>query len=150
MFEAFAFRSQFADKKLSIKIIQIVLHANILTFVHIQPSEVDWFFFPLVNMDPEKRHYGTFSPTETGKEPNQASLNVTSANSLSSCALQCLKDVLLCVSVAYNSATGSCSFYRDFFFPNLSSSPNTNIYVLQPYWVHEDILIVLVSLNIKF
>ncbi|XP_052719677.1 uncharacterized protein LOC128191584 [Crassostrea angulata] len=86
-----------------------------------------------INMHPEKRHYGTFSPTETGKIPNQASLNVTSANSLSSCALQCLKDVLPCVSVAYNSATGSCYFYRDFFFANLSSTPNTNIYVLQPY-----------------
>lgn len=86
-----------------------------------------------INMYPEKRHYGTFSPTETGKIPNLTPISVTSAASLSSCALQCLKNVLLCVSVAYNRATGSCSFYPNFFFASLTSSPNTNIYVLQPY-----------------
>nr|XP_034300654.1 uncharacterized protein LOC117681248 [Crassostrea gigas] len=85
------------------------------------------------NMYPEKRHYGTFSPTESGKIPNQTPINVSSADSLSSCALQCLKDVLLCVSVAYNRATGTCSFYPNFFFVNMTSSPNTNLYVLQPY-----------------
>ncbi|XP_052719429.1 uncharacterized protein LOC128191411 [Crassostrea angulata] len=86
-----------------------------------------------INMFPEKRHYGKFSPTETGKIPNQTPISVTSANSLSACALHCLRDFVLCVSVAYNSATGSCSFYPDFFFISLSSSTNTKIYVLQPY-----------------
>eukprot|EP00105_Crassostrea_gigas_P040348 XP_019924496.1 PREDICTED: uncharacterized protein LOC109619251 [Crassostrea gigas] len=86
-----------------------------------------------INMYPEKRHYGTFSPTETGKIPNLTPINVTSADSLSSCALQCLKNVLLCVSVAFNTATGTCSFYPHFYFANLTSSPNTNLYVLQPY-----------------
>eukprot|EP00105_Crassostrea_gigas_P040367 XP_019924515.1 PREDICTED: uncharacterized protein LOC105332411 isoform X1 [Crassostrea gigas] len=86
-----------------------------------------------INMYSEKRHYGTFSPTETEKIPNQTPINVTLADKLSSCALQCLKDVLLCVSIAYNSATGSCSFYPDFFFASLTSSPNTTLYVLQPY-----------------
>lgn len=89
--------------------------------------------FLLGNVYPEKRHYGTFSPTESGKIPNQTPINVSSADSLSSCALQCLKDVLLCVSVAYNRATGTCSFYPNFFFVNMTSSPNTNVYVLQPY-----------------
>nr|XP_034303716.1 uncharacterized protein LOC117681806 [Crassostrea gigas] len=86
-----------------------------------------------INMFPEKRDYGKFSPTETRKIPNQTPISVTSANSLSACALKCLRDYLLCVSVAYNSATGSCSFYPDFFFISLSSSTNTKIYVLQPY-----------------
>lgn len=86
-----------------------------------------------LNMYPEKRHYGTFSPTETGNIPNQTPISVTSTDSLNFCALKCLKEVLLCVSLAYNSATGSCSFYPDFFFVSLSPFPNTNIYVLQPY-----------------
>lgn len=103
-------------------------------------------FFLLVNMFPEKRHYGKFSPTETGKIPNQTPISVTSANSLSACALQCLRDVLLCVSVAYNSATDSCSFYPDFFFISLSSSTNTKIYVLQPYWAFDQVVTVLVGL----
>lgn len=88
-----------------------------------------------VNMYPEKRHYGTFLPTESGKIPIQTPTSATFADSMSSCALQCLKDVLLCVSLAYNSITGVCSFYRDFFFVTLTASPNTTLYVLQPYWV---------------
>lgn len=91
-------------------------------------------------MFPEKRHYGKFSPTETGKIPNQTPINVTFANNLSACALQCLRDFLLCVSVAYNSATGSCSFYPDFFFISLSSSTKTKIYVLQPYWAFDQVV----------
>lgn len=97
-------------------------------------------------MYPEKRHYGTFSPTETGKIPNLTPINVTSADSLSSCALQCLKNVLLCVSVAYNTATGTCSFYPNFYFANLTSSPNTNLYVLQPYWAFDSVVTVLFGL----
>ncbi|XP_065930343.1 uncharacterized protein [Magallana gigas] len=86
-----------------------------------------------INMNPEKRHYGTFTPTETGKITNQTPINVNYADSLSSCALQCLKDFVRCVSLAYNSANGSCYFYPNFFFANLTSSPNTTLYVLQPY-----------------
>eukprot|EP00105_Crassostrea_gigas_P040368 XP_019924516.1 PREDICTED: uncharacterized protein LOC105332411 isoform X2 [Crassostrea gigas] len=86
-----------------------------------------------INMYPEKRHYGTFLPTESGKIPIQTPTSATFADSMSSCALQCLKDVLLCVSLAYNSITGVCSFYRNFFFVTLTASRNTTLYVLQPY-----------------
>lgn len=96
-------------------------------------------------MYPEKRHYGTFSPTETGKIPIQAPINVTSTEYLSSCALQCLKDVLRCVSVAYNSVTGNCYFYPNFIFANLTSSPNTNLYVLKSYWAVDSMVTVLVG-----
>lgn len=114
----------------------------IITFYQL----IDLNCFYLVNMYPEKRHYGTFSPTETGKIPNLTPINVTSADSLSSCALQCLKNVLLCVSVAFNTATGTCSFYPHFYFANLTSSPNTNLYVLQPYWAFDSVVTVLVGL----
>nr|XP_034303714.1 uncharacterized protein LOC105332411 [Crassostrea gigas] len=85
------------------------------------------------NMYPEKKHYGTFLPTESGNIPIQTPISATFTDSMSFCALQCLKDVLLCVSLAYNSITGVCSFYRDFFFVTLTASPNTTLYVLQPY-----------------
>lgn len=97
-------------------------------------------------MHPEKRHYGTFTPTETGKITNQTPINVNYADSLSSCALQCLKDFVRCVSLAYNSANGSCYFYPNFFFANLTSSPNTTLYVVQPYWSFDWVVIVLVGL----
>lgn len=106
-------------------------YAYFVTFIYFLPSK--FIFLLSVNKYPEKKHYGTFLPTEIGKIPNQTWICITSADSLTFCALQCLKDVLRCLSVAYNSVTRNCYFYPNFIFASLISSPSTNLYVLHPY-----------------
>lgn len=100
-------------------------YAYFVTFIYFLPSK--FIFLLSVNMYPEKKHYGTFLPTEIGKIPNQTPISITSADSLTFCALQCLKDVLRCLSVAYNSVTRNCYFYPNFIFASLISSPSTNL-----------------------
>lgn len=89
-------------------------YAYFVTFIYFLPSK--FIFLLSVNMYPEKKHYGTFLPTEIGKIPNQTPRSITSADSLTFCALQCLKDVLRCLSVAYNSVTRNCYFLPKFYF----------------------------------
>lgn len=89
-------------------------YAYFVTFIYFLPSK--FIFLLSVNMYPEKKHYWTFLPTEIGKIPNQTPISITSADSLTFCALQCLKDVLRCLSVAYNSVTRNCYFLPKFYF----------------------------------
>ena len=100
-----------------------------------------WLIF-LVNMDHEKRNYGSFVPYATEKLPSQLPINVTSAESVSFCALLCLRSYQQCYTVAFNTQTRSCYLFSGFFFAGLISTPYTNIYTLQAYWIQDSIKLI--------
>ncbi|XP_061188084.1 uncharacterized protein LOC133196170 [Saccostrea echinata] len=87
-----------------------------------------------VNNIRDKKHYGTFTPIISGKEPVQSPLFVTSAETLTPCALLCLKNYFDCASITYDVITKICSLFSGYFFIQMQNcSSSTTLYTLQAY-----------------